>query len=66
MFAFALYMSAWMKTNNLKYDNQILKDWLDKNNYHINYLDGDYVNCNYHKIDRSKDIEVLITNYRLR
>ena len=50
-------------SNNLKYDNQILKDWLDKNNYHINYLDGDYVNCNYHKIDRSKDIEVLITNY---
>ena len=48
-------------SNNLKYDNPILDEW--KNKYNVHYLNGDYSNCNYHKIDRSKDIEVLITNY---
>ena len=48
-------------SNNLKYDNPILDKWKDK--YNIHYLDGDYVNCNYQKKDRSKDVEVLITNY---
>lgn len=48
-------------SNNLKYDNPILDKWKDK--YNIHYLNGDYVNCNYQKKDRSKDIEVLITNY---
>ena len=51
-------------SNNLKYDNPYLREWLDDNNFYtIHYLKGDYVNCNYHKIDRSKDAEVLITNY---
>lgn len=48
-------------SNNLKYDNPFLDEW--KNKYKVYYLNGDYSNCNYHKIDRSKDIEVLITNY---
>lgn len=48
-------------SNNLKYDNPFLHEW--KNKYKVHYLNGDYSNCNYHKIDRSKDIEVLITNY---
>ena len=48
-------------SNNLKYDNPLLDEW--KNKYNVHYLNGDYSNCNYHKIDRSKDIEVLITNY---
>lgn len=50
-------------SNNLKYDNEILDQWKDK--YNIHYLNSDYTNCNYHKIDRNKDndIEVLITNY---
>lgn len=48
-------------SNNLKYDNPLLNNWKDK--YNVHYLNGDYSNCNYHKIDRSKDIEVLITNY---
>lgn len=48
-------------SNNLKYDNPILDKWKEK--YHVHYINGDYSNCNYHKIDRSKDIEVLITNY---
>lgn len=48
-------------SNNLKYENPFLDKWKDK--YNIHYLNGDYSNCNYHKIDRSKDIEVLITNY---
>ena len=48
-------------SNNLKYDNQLLNEW--KNKYKVHYLNGDYSNCNYQKKDRSKDIEVLITNY---
>lgn len=48
-------------SNNLKCDNPFLDRWKDK--YKIHFLNGDYENCNYHKIDRSKDVEVLITNY---
>ena len=48
-------------SNNLKYENPMLEKW--KNKYRTHFLKGDYVNCNYHKIDRSKDCEVLITNY---
>ena len=48
-------------SNNLKYENHLLDKWKDK--YNVHYLTGDYSNCNYHKIDRSKDVEVLITNY---
>lgn len=51
----------WALSNNLKYNNSFLDKW--KNKYKIHYLDGNYVNSNYHKKDRSKDIEVLITNY---
>lgn len=48
-------------SNNLKYDNLLLDEW--KNKYTVHYLNGDYSNCNYQKKDKSKDIEVLITNY---
>lgn len=48
-------------SNNLKYENPILDKWKDK--YNIHYLNRDYSNCNYQKKDKSKDIEVLITNY---
>lgn len=48
-------------SNNLKLDNPILEKWKDK--YNVHYLNGDYSNCNYQKKDKSKDIEVLITNY---
>ena len=48
-------------SNNLKYSNPLLYVWKDK--YNVHYLSGNYSNCNYHKIDRSKDVEVLITNY---
>lgn len=48
-------------SNNLKYDNPLLAEWKDK--YNVRYLDGDYRNCNYQKKDKSKDNEVLITNY---
>lgn len=47
--------------NNLKYGNPLLDKWKDK--YNVHYLSVDYSNCNYQKIDKSKDIEVLITNY---
>lgn len=48
-------------SNNLKYNNPILNEWKDK--YNIYYLNADYSNCNHQKKDKSKDIEVLITNY---
>lgn len=48
-------------SNNLKYDNPLLEDWRKKYNTH--YLNGDYSNCNYQKKDKSKDVEILITNY---
>lgn len=48
-------------SNNLKYNNPVLEEWMSQ--YNVHFLDSDYSNCNYHKIDRSKDIEVLITNY---
>jgi DNA adenine methylase (dam) len=48
-------------SNNLKYKNPLLDEWKDK--YNVHYLNGDYSNCNYQKKDKSKDIEVLITNY---
>lgn len=45
--------------------NQILLSWIEENGYHINYLNKDYSNCNYHTLDKSKDasVEVLVTNY---
>jgi len=48
-------------SNNLKYDNPLLKEWIKK--YNVHYLNGDYSNCNYQKKDKGDDIEVLITNY---
>lgn len=53
--------ASFALSNNLKYENPILDQWKDK--YNIHYLNVDYTNCNYHKIDKSEDIEVLITNY---
>ena len=45
--------------------NQILISWIEENGFHVNYLNKDYSNCNYHTIDKSKDasVEVLVTNY---
>ncbi|MEE0811362.1 DNA adenine methylase [Blautia sp.] len=48
-------------SNNLKYENPLLDEW--KNKYTVHYLNGNYSNCNYQKKDKSKDMEVLITNY---
>ena len=45
--------------------NLILQSWIEKNNFHVNYLNKDYSNCNYHTLDKSKNasVEVLVTNY---
>jgi DNA adenine methylase Dam len=48
-------------SNNLKYENFLLEEWRKK--YKTHYLNANYSNCNYQKKDKSKDIEVLITNY---
>lgn len=48
-------------SNNLKYENNLLTEWIDK--YNVHYLRHDYTNCNYQKKDKTRDIEILITNY---
>lgn len=48
-------------SNNLKYGNEQLSDWMNK--YNVHYLNANYSNCSYHKKDRTQDCEVLITNY---
>ena len=48
----------WALSNNLK-TNLTLKDWAENHDYKIHYLNTTYGNCNY----KTKDIEVLITNY---
>ena len=53
-------------SNNLKYNNPFLKKWLEnhKEAVDIHYLMGNHLNSSYQKLDRSNDIEVLITNYK--
>lgn len=48
-------------SNNLKYENPILKKWINK--YNVHYLEYSYKNCNYQKKDKGNDIEILVTNY---
>lgn len=45
--------------------NNTLLLWIEKNGYHVNYLQKNYSNCNYHTLDRNKNAttEVLVTNY---
>ena len=45
-------------------ENEVLLQWVNKNNYTVHYLNFNYNNCNYQ--DNNKEfetIEVLITNY---
>jgi DNA adenine methylase len=46
--------------------NEILINWINKNNYIINYIKKNYSNSNYQtKIrDKNSSVEVLITNYK--
>lgn len=46
-------------------ENKLLKEWIEKHNYEIHYLDKNYSNSNYQtKIrDKNATIEVLVTNY---
>jgi DNA adenine methylase len=45
--------------------NDLLKQWIKKNNYITNYIHADYSNSNYQTIHKEKNssVEVLITNY---
>ncbi len=47
-------------------ENTLLREWIDKNSYIVNYLDKDYANSNYQIKNRDKRAtkEVLITNYK--
>ena len=46
--------------------NDTLKEWVNKNQYYVNYLDYHYANSNYQTRVRDKkaSVEVLITNYK--
>ena len=46
--------------------NEILINWINKNNYIINYIKKNYSNSNYQtKIrDKNSSVEVLVTNYK--
>lgn len=50
-------------SNNLKYKNDVLEAWIKGSTYKIHEIKRDYSNCSHNKKDRSKDLEVLITNY---
>lgn len=65
-----------LNTNNIKFGisnviqhkgktNDMLIEFIDKNNFNVNYLDYTYFNSNYHTLDRNptSSIEVFITNY---
>ena len=46
--------------------NEILADWIQKNDYKVNFLEYDYKNSNYHGKNLDKNTsEVLITNYNV-
>lgn len=67
----------WMLSNNLEYDNPILKEWINKNadKYTVIDIKHDYKNCNYHKNlalrsgetnnnnDNSNLKEIVVINY---
>lgn len=54
----------WALSNNISINTE-LKGWVEEHNYNIHYLNHTYNNSNYQKKDKeSKDIEVLITNYK--
>lgn len=65
-----------LNTNNIRFalsnlifskgqENIILKEWIDKNKYNINYINHNYKNSNYQRNNENKDIEILITNYEI-
>jgi DNA adenine methylase Dam len=55
----------WALSNNISINTK-LKDWVEQHSFNIHYLNNTYNNSNYQKKDKmSKDIEVLITNYKL-
>lgn len=52
----------WGLSNNLKYDNPLLQDFIKK--YEVIYLGNQHNNCNYHKKDKAvEDIEIFVKNY---
>lgn len=48
-------------SNNLKYDNPLLKEWIKK--YKVYCTGSHHANCNHQKKDKTADVEVLIVNY---
>lgn len=48
-------------SNNLKYNHELIEKWIKK--YRVIYLNADYSNCNYQKVDKSKGCEILVLNY---
>lgn len=53
-------------SNVIEYDgkiNELLKEAIDKNNWNVIPIESDYSNSNFNKKKRTKNNEVLITNY---
>lgn len=46
--------------------NEILLNWINQNNFNVNFLQKNYSNSNYHTLDKNKNstIEILVTNYK--
>lgn len=51
--------------NHKNKTNQLLIDFVKSKDLKVNFLDFNYINCNYQNLDRdsTKNIEVIITNY---
>ena len=52
----------WALSNDLAV-NKMVYIFAKEMKYNIHYLEANYGNCNYHKKNRNKGQEVLITNY---
>jgi len=61
-------LSNVLQKRNINIRNEILCDWLEKNNgkYYVNKIDYNYKSASYHKKNRENlEEEILITNYNV-
>ena len=60
-----IYFGLSNVLSNKGKNNDILLEWINKNNYTVHHLNHTYGNCNYHAKDKSTSStdEVFITNY---
>lgn len=51
----------WGLSNNLKYDNPYLSDWINK--YNVHYITKDYLKASYNQKNKKDDVEIYVYNY---